>query len=306
MFSKQFIIGMIVVSGFGIGLVVGSFVAWRSIRLEVNLPMTVPDVQIEQEDVVQDQEQDVEGEEPIEYVLFEDVDYAVLSRQAFDDSDPTREVLHVCRPQNVVGTYFGVYGTDEFIPPYQLTCSYEVPERLVMIDRGQIKTLQMTTQQGLGTQSLLKDVRLIDDNRLLLAFEPDECGLPYGLCVDFIDRLFMINAKSGEVLSEFKGVGTIVDLEMLYFSPDMTKYITILGCPEGCPEDVVEGYDLVKKQSKQFRDVIVRGDDFWFGKDGSDGKRAEENYWIDNKTFHLVVRRHQGEEVEVKELDLTF
>lgn len=286
------------IAGIVVGLVFGRLV----LREQPPLP--------EQTDVVEEmgepkeQLEDVEGEEEMEYVFFDRMQYAVLSRHAFDEQDPTREVLHLCRPDRVMGVYVGVFGTDEFTQPQQLVCAYDTAETIVLVENGEMRVLNVISSKGHSTEAFVKDVRLINDETLLIAFEPDACDL-FALCIDMFDRLFLIDLASHEVQS-FEGVGTIVDLEMVDFNPDLTKYVTLLGCPEGCPNEIIEGYDLVKQEKKSFSDVIVRGDSYEWGADVQTDHRVQENYWKDNNTFHLVVRRHVGDEVEVKELDLTF
>ena len=306
LFSKDLIIGMIAVGGFAIGLVVGSSVTWNLIRpdgLEVTTPKGTA-LQQEEIDGMQNEEGNTEEDGEMEYILFEEQEYAVLSRYPLDESDPTRELLHVCDPKGVGGYAYGARGEEVYLSPLRLICG-QGAEYLVLIDNGQSTLIQPNGVDLYDQLFVLKDARLLDETHLLIAFEQDVCSNPpFGMCIDGINQMFMVNPVDGEILDELEGVGYIYDLENLYFNADFTKYVTTSMCAEGCPEDVIEGYDLVKKQKKQFRDVIVH-DGEWFGASGSE--RVDENYWIDNKTFHLVVRKYQGNKVVgVKELNLTF
>lgn len=281
---------------FVIGMVVGVLMTARLLWVD-QTPVSVEQVnEIESEEVVLVEESPAVQPETI---VYQDKMYTVLTRRSFEQNGEHYEVMHVCDP---------TYLYEEFVGASQgqpTKCAYggSEYELLLLSHADEWIPLHIDELQLVGHKAVLWDVAPFPDERsFMIVFEPDGCDY-LGLCIDFYDQLYVFDVASGDYVRTIEAVGTLVDLEMMQFNADATRYVIFNGCPEGCPDAYVEGYDLLTGQAYDFVETLSRYKDerLDFFVD------TQQSGWIDVDTFRVYVDAEQPDGTKQPQIfDLNF
>lgn len=271
------------ICGLLIGLVLGSIVTVHSIQDSRSKETETTGV-IEQEQ----QEQTAE----LEKIIFENEKYVVLDRKTFSKDEKDYKVLHLCHEGSLFEEFVGS------AQDYGFKCAYSYSQRLVLFSKGEMINLD----GDFPAKSVLGDVQVFPTGlSFMVLFEPDSCAGAEGMCIRDLQNIHLFDLENGRYIGNIPLDGLVFGLDQLSFNSNGTKYINFVPCAEGCPDRVIESYDLVTEQTKDFLDVISRYQDggLWFGD-------PQASSWIDNDTFRLTVGNGYDSDKKVKVLDLEF
>ncbi|MBI4714211.1 hypothetical protein HY771_03445 [Candidatus Uhrbacteria bacterium] len=234
-----------------------------------------------------------------ETMEFEGEQYKVLQKETvMNEIGEELTVMHLCSGA-VSQSYIG----DDLSTAW---CGIPEWTRLVVVSSHGATNLYLgeSDHTGVASRNLLRSVRMFpNSSKLIVVFEPSGCDY-VGMCIDtFSGPAFLFDLKSGERVGEIPLVWGVINLDQLMFNLSATKYMIEVPCVEGCPDEIVKGYDLEKKKLISVTDQISRSDsdsDYYWWPD------VEKSHWIDDATFQLTVwhRLPQSDEREIKTIDL--